>query len=132
MALLNYGMVIDMNDFTKTLSKVKGMSFEESAHWVLEYNVHMSSYLLYYKDNIEKTSCDYLQIEKFIFDFYGTEKKLAETLKGMLELWCNLVNSGDAGNWNPEEDEPVIKARKALKDAGFDYHDISTELREVK
>lgn len=34
-----------------------------------------------------------------------------------LDRYVALANSGDAGNWNPEEEEHVIKLRRALKAA---------------
>lgn len=45
--------------------------------------------------------------------------KLASALQSLLERYVSLVNSGDAGNWNPEEDEEVINAREALSAAGI-------------
>lgn len=39
---------------------------------------------------------------------------LRDALKGITEHYCGLVNSGDAGHWNPEEDQEVIAARLAL------------------
>ena len=33
----------------------------------------------------------------------------------LTERYTSLVNSGDCGNWNPEEETIVIKAREALK-----------------
>jgi len=41
-------------------------------------------------------------------------KLLREALIEQTGAWCDLVNSGDAGNWNPEDDDEVIKSRKAL------------------
>jgi len=32
---------------------------------------------------------------------------------------AGLVNSGDAGFWDPETDVPVIQSREALKAAGY-------------
>ncbi len=37
-----------------------------------------------------------------------------EALVGMVETYTSLINSGDAGHWDPEKDEPVIAARSAL------------------
>ena len=39
---------------------------------------------------------------------------LYEALDGMLNRYTTLVNSGDAGFWNPETDAEVIAARAAL------------------
>ncbi len=41
-------------------------------------------------------------------------KSLVEALEGILEKYVSLVNSGDAGFWNPEEVPEVIKARSVL------------------
>ena len=35
----------------------------------------------------------------------------------MVNHYVSLVNSGDAGFWDPESEEPVIAARKALGDS---------------
>lgn len=35
-------------------------------------------------------------------------------LQGVLLQYTMLVNSGDCGNWNPEDDQDVIAARAAL------------------
>jgi len=43
--------------------------------------------------------------------------KLLEVLGDMTEHYCTLVNSGDAGNWEPECEPPVMVARCALKEA---------------
>ncbi len=37
-----------------------------------------------------------------------------KSLKKLLEMYIAMVNSGDCGNWNPEEEEEVIEARNAL------------------
>lgn len=41
-------------------------------------------------------------------------ESLVETLEDILEKYVSLVNSGDAGFWNPEEVPEVIKARSVL------------------
>lgn len=46
-----------------------------------------------------------------------------EALNGLLNHYCELVDSGDAGHWDPEEDKPVIKAREALSSGGWIEHD---------
>ena len=56
------------------------------------------------------------------------EQELAKALQGMLELYCDLINCGDAGNWNPEEDNAVIKARESLRNGGYNNQDSSTRL----
>ena len=42
---------------------------------------------------------------------YGT---LTQALQDLLDHYVSLVNSGDAGNWDPEEEPKVIAARAAL------------------
>jgi len=39
---------------------------------------------------------------------------LRDALKGLLDHYVRHANSGDAGNWDPEEEPEVIKARSAL------------------
>jgi hypothetical protein len=36
-------------------------------------------------------------------------------LEKMTELYADLVNSGDAGHWNPETETQMIAARAAIK-----------------
>lgn len=40
--------------------------------------------------------------------------KLREALEGLLERYTELVNCGDCGFWNPEEEDAVKFARAAL------------------
>lgn len=40
---------------------------------------------------------------------------LRDALQALLDRYVNLVNSGDAGNWDPEEDNEVKDARWALE-----------------
>lgn len=46
-------------------------------------------------------------------------KEVKKALRDLLEHYLALANSGDAGFWDPETEEQVINARKALggKDA---------------
>jgi len=37
-----------------------------------------------------------------------------EALKNLLDQYVSLVNSGDAGSWDPETEAVVVAARKAL------------------
>lgn len=37
-----------------------------------------------------------------------------KALEALLDRYTELVNSGDCGNWNPEEEQVVIDARSAL------------------
>lgn len=39
---------------------------------------------------------------------------LLEACKSVVDQWVRLVNSGDAGNWDPEKDEHIINARRAI------------------
>ena len=41
-------------------------------------------------------------------------QKLREVLQALLKRYVELVNSGDAGNWDPEAELEVIAARQAL------------------
>lgn len=42
---------------------------------------------------------------------------LFEALKQFVSEYVALINSGDCGNWDPETEEKVIKARAALSSA---------------
>lgn len=42
---------------------------------------------------------------------------LLEALKDVTELYVSLVNSGDAGFWNPEEQKEIQAARAAIAKA---------------
>lgn len=42
-------------------------------------------------------------------------KDLNAALRNITERYCDLVNSGDAGHWNPEKEKEVIAARKAME-----------------
>lgn len=42
---------------------------------------------------------------------------LLAALQGSLKAWVDLINSGDAGNWDPETDAHVIAARAAIAKA---------------
>jgi hypothetical protein len=43
--------------------------------------------------------------------------ELYEALEKTLETYVALANSGDAGFWEPEQEDHVIKARAALRKA---------------
>lgn len=43
--------------------------------------------------------------------------ELLEALEAMADYYVQLVNTGDAGQWNPEEDDVVIKSRAAIAKA---------------
>ena len=42
-------------------------------------------------------------------------KRLEEALEGTIKCFVDLVDSGDAGFWNPEEQSVIIAARAALQ-----------------
>lgn len=42
---------------------------------------------------------------------------LCKALDGLLERYVELINSGDAGFWDPEKEKEVIAARAALAKA---------------
>jgi hypothetical protein len=42
--------------------------------------------------------------------------KLIEAASDMLEHYRSLVHSGDAGSWDPDTEEVVIKLRQAIDD----------------
>ena len=42
-------------------------------------------------------------------------KRLEEALEGTIKCFVDLVDSGDAGFWNPDEQSVIIAARAALK-----------------
>lgn len=41
--------------------------------------------------------------------------ELKAAAQALLDHYVSLVRSGDAGNWDPETEEPVIRLRKALE-----------------
>lgn len=45
----------------------------------------------------------------------GKDYVRREVLEALLSHYVSLVNSGDAGNWNPETEPEVIAARAELK-----------------
>ena len=44
----------------------------------------------------------------------SAERQMQAALINMVVAYVNLVESGDAGKWNPNKDECVIDARAAL------------------
>ena len=48
---------------------------------------------------------------------YRTAPELLEALKAMFNRYTGLVASGDAGHWDAETEEGVIKARAAIAKA---------------
>lgn len=43
-----------------------------------------------------------------------SQEQLTQALQGLLDKYTMLVNSGDTGNWDPEEEPEVIAARAAI------------------
>ena len=54
-------------------------------------------------------------------------RELEGVLRGILDRYVTLVDSGDAGNWNPEEEPQVIAARAALSVQPHTHKGDSTE-----
>jgi hypothetical protein len=52
----------------------------------------------------------------FIYKCERTDRQFREALEALLKRYVTLVESGDAGNWNCEEEPEVIFARNALKE----------------
>ena len=51
---------------------------------------------------------------EFIVRAVNSHDALVAALKEITEHYCALVNSGDAGSWDPEGDDEVKHARSAL------------------
>jgi len=58
-----------------------------------------------------------------VTELEATNVELVKALEGFLEMYCQGVNCGDWGNWDPEEEDEVIAARKALASARGSNHD---------
>jgi len=54
--------------------------------------------------------------EHLLDDTAETIARLRSALLGMVDHYTQLVNSGDAGNWDPEKEPVVIAARAALRE----------------
>ena len=53
----------------------------------------------------------------FIVKSVNNHEKLLDALMGLTEMYVEMVDSGDCGNWDPETDNEVIAAREAIKQA---------------
>ena len=53
----------------------------------------------------------------------ATNAELVKALDDLLDRYSGLVNCGDCGHWDPEKEDDVIAARKALDSARGDNHD---------
>ncbi|PKR56362.1 hypothetical protein [Thalassospira lohafexi] len=62
--------------------------------------------------NIEK---DMIEFTDFHNECADENARLRGALDGALKEYVQLAASGDCGNWDPEEEPHVIKAREALK-----------------
>lgn len=58
------------------------------------------------------------------------ETPLRSALQGLLDRYLTMVNSGDCGNWEPEDEAEVIAARKALKTSSTTMHDAAKATEE--
>ncbi len=56
-----------------------------------------------------------------VFKFKTANKELSDALEAMLNHYLRLAESGDAGNWNPEEEDVVKRVRKVLAEHDFRY-----------
>lgn len=55
-----------------------------------------------------------LEMARFWRDVTTENERLKEALEGLLKHYVDLVESGDAGFWDPEQEEPVKVARQVL------------------
>jgi hypothetical protein len=63
----------------------------------------------------EETTVGIKSIAAKIDKLTEDRKVLRDALARQTEAWCDLVNSGDAGKWDPESDDFVIASRAALE-----------------
>lgn len=56
----------------------------------------------------------------FIVKACNSHDALVKALNGMVEMYADMVNSGDCGFWDPEKVKEVIAARAALSLSGAD------------
>lgn len=61
-------------------------------------------------DGIEKAESAIISMAVVIRD-------MSDCLDDMTNHYAELINSGDAGNWNPEEEQEVMAARKMVSEA---------------
>lgn len=43
------------------------------------------------------------------------QRELGAALQGLLDRYVGMINSGDCGHWDPEQEAEVIAARKAIE-----------------
>lgn len=60
----------------------------------------------------QRANCD--ANGRFIVKAVNAHDDLVNALRGMVDLYVGLVESGDAGFWDAEKVEEVVAARKAL------------------
>ena len=56
----------------------------------------------------------FLEIQKAQDLYNDPQSEIKTALANLLERYVSLVNCGDCGNWNPEEEPVVIEARRLL------------------
>lgn len=63
------------------------------------------------------TACPecFVSLRKDAARFCGENERLQKALAAVVDRYVSLVNSGDCGNWNPEEEEAVIAARALIR-----------------
>lgn len=55
------------------------------------------------------------QLEKENAKLKADKAELVDIIKQLDKHYCELVDSGDAGNWNPNDEEVIKLARKLLQ-----------------
>lgn len=63
-------------------------------------------------DNLEDSMVDSFSWDEI--EVPDDNRALLDACKGMLDRYVGLVNSGDAGNWDPEVEPTVIACRAAI------------------
>lgn len=71
---------------------------------------------------IESMRAERLQTERRLANVKAQRDQLFEALKMMTAHYCNLVNSGDAGNWDPDAEPEVQIARTAIQSVEENPH----------
>lgn len=89
-----------INDLDKAVKTLKNAGFEDKGGE-------------YWQPPVNKCAGETIQ------RLLASEGKVAKSLSELLEHYCGLINSGDAGNWDPEEEQVVIDARAALSHSKY-------------
>ncbi len=61
-----------------------------------------------------ENECERVANAEFIVLAVNNHERLVSALRKMINHYTGLVNSGDAGNWNPETEPQIIEARETL------------------